>query len=530
MNAKFVSSLAIITFAAVAPFNGATAATLTSADGRINLDGQIKSYDGTTYVIQSGIGEVVLDAAGITCSGHDCPGASSKPITLAGVGNLADTLIPALLEGYSFSLDADMLVTADAARGTEIVISKQDGTQFAEVSVIGADSTSSFEALATGSTDLALVTREITDSEAQLIAATGQGDLKATTKAQIAAFDGIVVVTHRSNPIGSLSQAEIADVFSGKITNWLELGGADNPINLYIRGPGTGTGQAFTGLIMSEKGRNFPPKAKIMGSDTSLSDAVAADPSGIGFTSFSAERNARAIPIRGECGILTPANQFTIKTEEYPYVRRIYSYLPQRLLPWTLPAFQSYLLSDDAQEVIAQAGYVDQAVSDISMNEQGLRFATAVLSSETTEEGATALKSLMTELITANRLSMTFRFNPGSAEPDTRAESDLARLAGLMADGSFPNKELLFVGFSDSHGDNAANLELSQKRSDVARDMFLNILPEDKRPEIKVTALGYGELAPLACDDTDIGRQVNRRVEVWVRDITYKAEYMFRAD
>lgn len=508
----------------------ATALTLTSEDGRLKIDGELLSFDGENYVVRTGIGDVVVNAARVTCVSSDCPVLEALPITFTGVEELADSLLPALLEGYSFELDADMLLTASIAKGNEVILTKQDGERLAEITLVNQNTAESINALANGNASFALVTRRISEKEAQVVAASGQGDLRGPKNESVVALDGIVVVTHRDNPIGALSQSEISDIFTGKITNWLELGGSDAAINLYVRGPQTGTGASFANLMMTGGAKNFAPKSKIMESDASLSDAVASDFSGIGFTRYSAERNARAVAVRGSCGILTAANAFTIKTEEYPYSQRIYAYLPENRLSSSVREFQEYLETDAAQAVIADMGYVDQAFSEIPINAQGMRFATAVLSSETTKEGAIALKNMISELVAAERLSLTLRYKNGSSEPDDRAESDMMRLANLVTKGRFQNKEIVFVGFSDSYGDNASNLALSKKRADAAEEKFAALLGPEVAKFVKSDALGFGELSPLGCDDTQAGREINRRVEVWVRDISHNADFIFRAN
>ncbi len=504
--------------------------TLKSADGSIQMSGELLAFDGSQYVLLTNIGQVVIEANGISCSGSDCPAVDGPLLTFAASETLADTLLPALLDGYSFALDAEALITSHPGSGTQVVLDHLEGQRLAEIHLNRAETSTAFEALASGQANLAFVSREISSAEAQLVAATGQGDLSSEDLSTIVALDGIVIVTHRDNAIQSLTEAEIAGIFAGRITNWLELGGQDAEIALYTRHPASGTGQAFANMIMAPNNLNIAPVAKLMQSDASIADVVASDESGIGFTTFSNLRNAHAVALRGACGIQTAANAFTIKTEEYPYTNRIYSYLPPKSHPAILTGFQTYLQSDDAQDTIRLAGFVDQAISVIPVNDQGLRFATAVLASESADDGLAELQSMVSQLLAAARLSVTFRFRKGSSEPDDRAQSDLVRLAQQISDGRFAGKELLFVGFSDSYGDAAGNKALSLRRAEAVRDTLLAQLPEDVAANTVIEAQGYGELSPLGCDTNEAGRQINRRVEVWLRDPSLETGLIFKAD
>jgi phosphate transport system substrate-binding protein len=78
-------------------------------------------------------------------------------------------------------------------------------------------------------------------------------------------------------------------------------------------------------------------------------------------------------------------------------------------LPPIAAEFLEYALSSEAQQVIAEAGFVDQAVSEIGVNGQGLRFVSAVLPSDA-EVTFEQIQEMMAALIAGDRLSITYRF------------------------------------------------------------------------------------------------------------------------
>ena len=94
-----------------------------------------------------------------------------------------------------------------------------------------------------------------------------------------------------------------------------------------------------------------------------MSDAVAANPGGIGFTSLSLRRNTRPLQLGTECGTGIEANSFRIKTDEYPLGRRLYMYTtPGRAPNQATREFLSFILSPEGQVAVAAAGFADLAV------------------------------------------------------------------------------------------------------------------------------------------------------------------------
>ncbi len=126
----------------------------------------------------------------------------------------------------------------------------------------------------------------------------------------------------------------------------------------------------------------------------------------------------------------------------------------------------------------------------------------------------------MTEgLAASDRSSITFRFSLGSAKLGARALDDIRRLADLLATADFRNKELLLIGYTDSIGKGRSNTSLSALRAQEVRAALEAVAAPGSLDGIPIVTLGYGEISPLSCNDTDNGRRINRRVEVWFRDI-----------
>ena len=143
-------------------------------------------------------------------------------------------------------------------------------------------------------------------------------------------LDALAVVVNARNPVRQLSMAQIKDVYSGRTTNWSQLGGPNLPIALYSPETTFGGGDSFCATIMGTADvqrciEAFPrlaaPRFAVL---EEMSDAVAASPGGIGFTSLSLRRSTRAVQLATECGTGVEADPFRIKTDEYPLGRRLF--------------------------------------------------------------------------------------------------------------------------------------------------------------------------------------------------------------
>ena len=115
------------------------------------------------------------------------------------------------------------------------------------------------------------------------------------------------------------------------------------------------------------------------------------------------------------------------------------------------------------------------------------------------------------------RLSVTFRFDGGSARLNAQSRSNIALLARALETGTIGGTELAFVGFSDGLGSADGNRRLSVQRAASVRSAIVKEAATADADRVRLRVDGFGEAMPMACDDTEWGRQINRRVEVWIR-------------
>jgi len=491
--------------------------TLRSLDESIAMSGKLLGFDGDVYQLSTTIGPISLSASQVTCEGADCPDllANLSEFTVAGSNTIGLQMMPAMIEAYAYDIGGDFEVEATSATQIKYTILDENGDMYSVITVNLGTSNDAFAALESGEASIGLSSRRITDGERNRFLRAGKADLTNPEQERILALDGMVVAVSPRNPIRTLSLDQISDIFAGNIRNWREVGGVDASINVYRRSENSGATQVFEKLVMDPTRRVLANTAFILDTNAAISDAVAQDPNGIGISSVVDERNAKVLSLRSVCGQVSSPSEFLIKTEEYPMSRRMFLYTDGGSIPDKAVEFIDFATSDAAQNIVEQIGFVSQNVVASSLNNQGRRLAQA-LRVERDRASLALLQEMVSGLLEAERLSLTFRFKSGSVTPDNRALIDTARLAAMVRNGDFDGKRLMIIGFADSIGAINENQRLSQARAESIRDVLVAALGTEAGT-VQFTPFGYGKLSPIGCNETQDGRDTNRRVEIWVR-------------
>ena len=151
-----------------------------------------------------------------------------------------------------------------------------------QVSVTGGGSGTGFAALISGTCDIAESSRKIEDKEVN--------DCKAKSiepHETLVAMDGLAVVVNPANPVSKLTIDQLADIFTGKIRNWKEVGGKDAEIVLLSREVNSGTHVYFKEHVLrkgDKKGtQEFAASALLQPSSQAIADEVAQNPKAIGY-------------------------------------------------------------------------------------------------------------------------------------------------------------------------------------------------------------------------------------------------------
>lgn len=489
--------------------------TLRDVSGDTSVSGTLVSYDGQTYVLSTSLGEMTLEASRSVCEGAGCPAILSETTNLvvAGSGTVTAHLIPDLAQAYFGDISAKM-ERDDATKGmTYLEIDRLNASNLL-MTMVHTNSSMGIEELMGGELHAAFTTRAVNKDERTAAIEAGLKDLRSEEQESVVAYDGLLVVTHRTNPIQAMAEKDIARVLSGEISDWSAFGEAAGPINIYMREPDSNSRSLLQQVLMTPHKQDLKVGIRILGSDAEIARAVRMDPNGIGLTSFVHRRGVNVLEIEGVCGIRVPATEFTIKTGEYPLSRPVYFYHNSQIAHEGLMGFANFVSSPEAQPVIRNAGFVDRSIVSEPLNGQGLRVANTIMSNEATEN-IVGTRSMLKRMAHSERLSTTIRFENGSTDLDATDYEDLELLADLIKSDRYDGSDFYFMGFSDSIGRADLNQFLALQRAEIVRQALVSRYPE-LTSRIKARAVGYGEISPLACNETRPGREVNRRVEVWV--------------
>ena len=386
------------------------------------------------------------------------------------------------------------------------------------------------EALLRGQTDFWMAARQV--REPDLEAMRKKGVPTVPTVAQfiqpgienVIALSALTVIVQAKNPVSALSYQQLRDIFAGNTTNWGQVGGPPNlPIGIYSPEPSMATADIFCALVLENRDTlkcldSFPRLAgpRVLQMDD-LSDAVAADPAGIGFIDFAARRNARLVALGTECGVGIEPSLFRIKTDEYPLTRKHYFYsLPGRPLSPAAKEFLQLTLGPVGQAVAASAGLVS-LTPDLADPDYGVERTDGVrdaMDGGRTRVRAADARAFQTATADSDRLTITFRFQTGTNNLDSRAEADIVRLTELMHQPRYSQSQLALIGFSAAAGDYNDNRTLSKERADAVRDRLV-------AAGVKiVSSTGVGPAGAAACNLDPNASTLNQRVEVWVQRAT----------
>ncbi|BAU74218.1 substrate-binding domain-containing protein [Metapseudomonas furukawaii] len=413
-------------------------------------------------------------------------------LRIQGSNTIGAKLGPALVRGMLEEEGIRGIRQVPGERENEVHIEGQDAQGRAvRIELAAHGSSTGFSALGDGSADLAASSRPIKDAEAQALSAFG--DLRSPYSEQVIAIDGLAIILHPGNPLRALSTAQLAAVFAGEVSTWEELGSQGGAIRLYARDDQSGTYDTFKELVLARQGKSLAAGAQRFESSDRLSAAVSADPQGIGFVGLASIGQARALAIvDGESQPMAPSTDL-IATEDYPLSRRLYLYMkPGEQNPWA-DALLRFAQSPPGQAIVERSGFIAQQVGAVRMAPRA----------DMPED----YRTLATE---AERLSVNFRFQEGSASLDNKALRDVQRLVDYLKQRGKLQRKVVLVGFGDAKADPQRAELLSRLRAMAVRRELAKggVALKDVK--------GFGDVLPVAANSAEDGRNRNRRVEVWV--------------
>ena len=173
--------------------------------------------------------------------------------------------------------------------------------------------------------------------------------------------EAFVFFVHKDNPINSLTAEQIRGIYSGEITNWSEVGGADEKIMAFQRNEGSGS-QSMMLRFMGDTPLMEPEKKEIVGGMGGIIEQVADYKSKSGSIGFSFRYYVEGIIQNPDIKLIAvdgiaPTVE-NIKNETYPIVAPVYAVTYKDNPNPNVATLVEWMLSDEAQYIIEQTGYV----------------------------------------------------------------------------------------------------------------------------------------------------------------------------
>ncbi len=226
------------------------------------------------------------------------------------------------------------------------------------ISVSGGGSGTGIAALINGTVDIANASRRIKPEEVTAAEANGVQPVEF-----IVARDAIAIIVHPDNPIEHLTLEQLSDIYSGKISNWTELGGDDRPIVRLSRETNSGTHVYFLEEVVRLGNPNnttlFAAETLLIPSSEGIGAEIRTNPNAIGYDGLgyvTPDMKVIAVGV-GPAGPFILPSAETVNAGQYPIARDLYAYTdgtPQA----AVAAYLEWLLSPQAQAIVTQLGFV----------------------------------------------------------------------------------------------------------------------------------------------------------------------------
>jgi phosphate transport system substrate-binding protein len=226
------------------------------------------------------------------------------------------------------------------------------------ISVTGGGSGTGIAALVNGTVDIANASRKIKDEEVAEAQSNGIEPVE-----HIIARDAIAVIVNPNNPVSQLTLQQISDIYSGKYTNWTEVGGEDRPIVRLSRETNSGTHVYFLETVLrlgsKEDKTLFSMDTLLLPSSEGIISEVRDNPNAIGYDGLGyVPKDLKKIAIAKKAGepYVLPSIA-TVNDKSYAIARDLYMYTngePTGIVK----EYLDWILSDEAQQIVADLGFV----------------------------------------------------------------------------------------------------------------------------------------------------------------------------
>lgn len=235
-----------------------------------------------------------------------------------------------------------------AQRWAEEYMKKNTGIS---VQVTGGGSGVGISALINGTTDIADASRPMKDAERQQLK-TKYGSMGVEIKV---AKDGLSIYLNESNNVKELTLAQIKDIYTGKTTNWKDVGGNDAKIIIYGRENSSGTYVYFKEDVLQNQ--DYSSLMQSLPGTAAVVNAVAKDKNGIGYGGAAYAKGCKFAKVKKDASSMAyEPTKDNVKSNTYPISRYLYMYTKTKPTE-EMKAFIDWILSAEGQALVEKVGY-----------------------------------------------------------------------------------------------------------------------------------------------------------------------------
>ena len=244
-----------------------------------------------------------------------------------------------------------------AQKWAETYMGKNSGVK---IQVTGGGTGTGFAALQNQTTDLCDASRKIKAKEIEACMKVFVGN-KRPTEYKVA-VDGLSVYVSADSTVKELSMDQLEGIFTGKIKNWKDVGGADAPITVYSRENSSGTYEFFKESVL--KGKDFVASAQTMPGTAAVLQAVGKDKNGIGYGGAAYGSGAKHLAVKRDAAsaAIEPSEENVLRgivksDEGYPISRYLYVYVNPAQDKGEIAAYLGWIRGEEGQKIVKDVGY-----------------------------------------------------------------------------------------------------------------------------------------------------------------------------
>jgi phosphate transport system substrate-binding protein len=217
------------------------------------------------------------------------------------------------------------------------------------VTIVGGGSGVGITALIDGTTDIAMSSRDLKMEE--------KLKLKEKNIKQITiGFDALAIIVNPANKVSQLTREQLEGIFTGTLTNWKEVGGADEKIVVYSRESSSGTYEFMKEHVMSKK--NYASTVLSMPATGTIVQSVSQTKGAIGYVGLAyLDKKVKAVAVSFGGKPAVKPSIATAKDKSYPVSRPLY-YIYGGKSEAKVKSFVDYILSKEGQQTVEKVGYI----------------------------------------------------------------------------------------------------------------------------------------------------------------------------